>query len=156
MGRDGWAGRQAVRWLAGPVWGGRVGAGGRRRRWRLGLPAALGSGPKPQAGIVPLAHPPTHPPTHPRMRPRSFLHTFIAVGVTIAAFGLFVAEVLDIVIGAALAAAIMLVTGAPPACCRSPAPAGQRLAPCHSTRLMPPGRTTRPRPPAFTCDPQAA
>lgn len=43
--------------------------------------------------------------------PPRFLHTFIAVGVTIAAFGLFVAETLDIVIGASLAAAIMLLTG---------------------------------------------
>lgn len=47
----------------------------------------------------------------PRLWPRRFLHTFIAVGVTITAFGLFVAETLDIVIGASLAAAIMLLTG---------------------------------------------
>ena len=46
-----------------------------------------------------------------RPLPRSFLHTFIAVGVTIAAFGLFVAETLDIVIGASLAAGIMIATG---------------------------------------------
>ncbi|PRW20813.1 Receptor of activated kinase C component of 40S small ribosomal subunit isoform A [Chlorella sorokiniana] len=43
--------------------------------------------------------------------PPRFLHTFIALGVTITAFGLFVAETLDIVIGAALAAMIMLITG---------------------------------------------
>lgn len=51
-------------------------------------------------------------PTRLVLPPRRFLHTFIAVGVTIAAFGLFVAETLDIVIGASLAAAIMLLTGA--------------------------------------------
>lgn len=43
--------------------------------------------------------------------PHSFLHTFIAVGATITVFGLYVAETLDIVIGAALAAMVMLLTG---------------------------------------------
>lgn len=54
------------------------------------------------------------PPTHlsqPCLPSHRFLHTFIALAVTITAFGLFVAETLDIVIGAALAAMIMLLTG---------------------------------------------
>lgn len=101
----------------------------------------------------PLPQPPCPVALRPPLLPRSFLHTFIAVGVTIVAFALFVAEVLDIVIGAALAATIMLITGERGGG-MGPAPhrlglagdAGTRLA--ESAAIHPP---TAPRRPPAPC-----